>query len=538
MREITLEELQANATKKRTEVQNTGIVDENNNQRIVSTNQINTNQDTINNNQTIETPMIQNAFSDMINTIERKKTEYNNQIAPIIEKNKKEMEEAEALGIDVSKEKLDDEAVQEKIRIAKENENKVNNIINTNTSDLESYIDADDQTNYIEIKDNNDTNKEEQITIADNNDDEHDDLDNLMKDLNSAEDDSISIKEEESVDEIRARFKESLSGVKVTKDPIDFTKFKILQKPVSSLSVLSDINSKNKVFKKADWVLFHTGISVTFAECKGTELNNLRKTIDASNEINSVIASLKFIYDHIIDNNKPQFEQWCKLIRTEDIESLYFGLYRACYADSNIIARTCPNDKCGKTSLININIKDMVEYEDDETKEKFNKIFNQDTTTSSHMQQSELLQISDDLAISYNHATLYSTFLQYASLPENITKQYSDTLNTMAYINGFFQIDHDNASLIPIEIKTYKNNINKSVISKLKIYIDILKTLTNDQYSILMAKLNSIITNPKITYVYPETTCPECGDKIPKSNIDSMLRMLFTRAQLVQVKSL
>ena len=538
MREITLEELQANATKKRTEVQNTGIVDENNNQRIVSTNQINTNQDTINNNQTIETPMIQNAFSDMINTIERKKTEYNNQIAPIIEKNKEEMEEAEALGIDVSKEKLDDEAVQEKIRIAKENENKVNNIINTNTSDLESYIDADDQTNYIEIKDNNDTNKEEQITIADNNDDEHDDLDNLMKDLNSAEDDSISIKEEESVDEIRARFKESLSGVKVTKDPIDFTKFKILQKPVSSLSVLSDINSKNKVFKKADWVLFHTGISVTFAECKGTELNNLRKTIDASNEINSVIASLKFIYDHIIDNNKPQFEQWCKLIRTEDIESLYFGLYRACYADSNIIARTCPNDKCGKTSLININIKDMVEYEDDETKEKFNKIFNQDTTTSSHMQESELLQISDDLAISYSHATLYSTFLQYASLPENITKQYSDTLNTMAYINGFFQIDHDNASLIPIEIKTYKNNINKSVISKLKIYIDILKTLTNDQYSVLMAKLNSIITNPKITYVYPETTCPECGDKIPKSNIDSMLRMLFTRAQLVQVKSL
>ena len=84
----------------------------------------------------------------------------------------------------------------------------------------------------------------------------------------------------------------------------------------------------------------------------------------------------------------------------------------------------------------------------------------------------------------------------------------------------------------------YRNNLNKSVIAKLKVYIEILKTLTNDQYNVLTAKLNTIIQNPKISYIYPETTCPECGAKINEEPIDSVMRLLFTRAQLVQVKSL
>ena len=483
-----------------------------------------------------ETPIVKNAFSSMLNTIENKKKRYEEEIVPIIEKNREEMEEAEMIGIDPTKEKLDDPEVQEKIRKARETKT-YNDIGSIDTSDL-NYEDEKIEQQYESINENISKeeikeNKSKKIEVE-----EDEDLDSLMDELKIVDDDISDIKEEETVEEIRSRFKESLSDVKITKDAVDFTKFKVVQKAISFSSALSDINAKVGSFKKADWVLYHTGRSITFAECKGTELNNLRKSIDASNEINSVISSLRFIYDHVIDANKPQFEQWCKLIRTEDIESLYFGLYRACYADSNIVPRSCTNDKCGKTSLINTNIKDMVKYENDEVKEQFNKIFNQDTTTSSHMKEAELFQISDDLAISYNYATLYSTFLQYASLPENITKKYSDTLNTMAYIDGFFKIDHENSCLIPIEVKTYKNNLNKTITSKLKTYIEILKTLTNDQYNVLMAKLNSIIDTPKISYIYPETTCPECGDTIPETAIESVLRMLFTRAQLVQVKSL
>ena len=74
--------------------------------------------------------------------------------------------------------------------------------------------------------------------------------------------------------------------------------------------------------------------------------------------------------------------------------------------------------------------------------------------------------------------------------------------------------------------------------SKLKTYIDILKTLSNDQYNVMVGKLDNVIGEAKISYIYPETTCPECGNTISEEPIDSMLSLLFTRAQLVQVKSL
>jgi hypothetical protein len=52
-----------------------------------------------------------------------------------------------------------------------------------------------------------------------------------------------------------------------------------------------------------------------------------------------------------------------------------------------------------------------------------------------------------------------------------------------------------------------------------------------------MGKLNNIISVPKITFVRPECKCPICGATIAEQPVQSMLNLLFTRAQLVQVKS-
>ena len=163
---------------------------------------------------------------------------------------------------------------------------------------------------------------------------------------------------------------------------------------------------------------------------------------------------------------------------------------------------------------------------------------NRDTTTDTTDVESELIQISDDFVISCAMPTLYSTFIQYATLKSEVIDKYSDILNTMAYIDGFYSIDRDTMELVPMSIKEYPNNLNKTVLSKLKVYTDILKTLTNDQYNVLTTKLNNIIQDSKITYIYPETTCPECGVTIPEENVGSVLNLLFTRAQLVQIKSL
>jgi hypothetical protein len=284
---------------------------------------------------------------------------------------------------------------------------------------------------------------------------------------------------------------------------------------------------------------------MTFEECSGPELDALRKTINNSNGVNGVIASLRFVYNHNIDANKKSFEAWCKSIRTEDIESLYFGMYKACYGDTNLIARADRNDNdknkdkgCGKTSLIDTPIGDMIKCKDDEAKKLYDELMSQDTTNPGSKVKSQTMVISDDFVVSYTDPTLYSTFIQYASLKPEITNKYSDQLNTMAYIDGFYKIDYANNKLIPIAIKEYPNNINKTVMSKLKTYIDILKTLSNDQYNVMVAKLDSVIGESKISYIYPEAVCPECGNTIPEEPVDSMLSLLFTRAQWVQVKSL
>ena len=162
----------------------------------------------------------------------------------------------------------------------------------------------------------------------------------------------------------------------------------------------------------------------------------------------------------------------------------------------------------------------------------------QDTTSTNTKIKSKLIQASDSIAISYSDPTLYTTFIQFSTLPSNIVDKYSDLLNSLAYINGFYAIDPVNKKLKPINVKVYPNNLNKTILSKLKVYTEILKTLNNDQYNVLTAKLNNLIGDSKISYIYPKTTCPECGAEIPEEEVESVLSLLFTRAQLAQVKSL
>lgn len=367
-------------------------------------------------------------------------------------------------------------------------------------------------------------------------DNDQGELDDLLKDID-AEDEKFNVEaDEETPEEMRARFKESMDSVVVTKNPLDLSKFNISTVPVASSSILN-IQHQSSIEKKADWPLYHTKRNMTFTAALGPELDNLRKTVQNSNPVNGVVASIKFVYNHIIDANKPPFEVWCKLIRTEDIESLYYGVYLATYSDSNLLARNC-EDGCKRTSLIDTDVYSMVKYADDTVKDEMSKLRELDSTTDDRKSKQILIQISDRYALSYTGATLYSTFIQYATLNKNITDKYSDILNTMAYIDNFFEIDAEKQELHPVAVRNFPNNLNKAVLSKLKVYTDILKTLTSDQYNILIGKLSNLIQEPKVTYVYPKTVCPECNKEIPEAPVESMINVLFTRAQLAQIKNL
>ena len=492
---------------------------------------------------TNDAPIVSDAFRAMDETLAEKKRFIQEEMMPIVMENAREMAMEREMGelektndtpeITSSEELFDNDFAEldDEIDTPKKNDGGVDVIPTISINDEET--EEKEEVSTPKAKKSKAVKEEVEEVNNDSGD-----LDELMKDLGiDEEEEDVIDTEEETTEELRERFKNSLSGVKITRNEIDLTKFQIAKEPISSAAILSTIGTSNK--KKCDHPLLHSKRNMTFEECSGPELDALRKTINNSNGINGVIASLRFVYNHNIDANKKSFEAWCKSIRTEDIESLYFGMYKACYGDTNLVARADAGDKgCNKTSLIDTPIADMIKFKDDDAKKLYDDLMIQDTTNPGGKIKSQTMVVSDDIVVSYSDPTLYSTFIQYASLKPEITEKYSDQLNTMAYIDGFFRIDHENMQLIPIAIKEYPNNINKTVMSKLKAYIDILKTLTNDQYNIMVSKLDNIVGDSKISYIYPEAKCPECDNDIPEEPVESMLNLLFTRAQLVQVKSL
>ena len=342
----------------------------------------------------------------------------------------------------------EDESV-DKIEVKQEdsstNENMVNdnpaiytpsNIENTpNTASLDDLIAEEESSKPEEhIIDNRDVsiNKNtETFTLPPSEYDEGaENLDKFIADIDRASGERTD-NGSEPVEEVRAKIEKFFNTKgRVNNDPVDLKQFTIRQKPVSSSFILNSLQ-KNSTLKKADWVLYATGRPMRFIECTGPEIDTLRNNMTSGNDINRVIESLKFLYNHVDDANKPPFEAWCKLIRNEDIDSAYFGIYRACYANNNWITRLCP--KCNKTSLIETDINAMVKFggendNSDEIKAKFNKILSGDTTTASDSLKSNLMQLSDSIAVSYSPGTLYSTFIQYATLGNDITNKYGETI--------------------------------------------------------------------------------------------------------------
>ena len=478
-----------------------------------------------------DAPIVANAFAAMDATLAEKKRFYEEEVVPVMMENAREMALEKELGESV------EEGLDEQPTVSNEDLDDFAGLDEPEVKDEGVFVAPTINIEQEEVKAEDEQVKEvaqskvEQATDTST-------FDDMMKDLGFEDEvEDVIDTEEETTEELRERFKASLSSISITRNPIDLSKFQIAKEPVSSAMVLSNIGTSTK--KRCDHPLLHSRRNMTFEECSGPELDALRKTINNSNGVNGVIASLRFVYNHNVDPNKKSFEAWCKSIRTEDIESLYFGMYKACYGDTNLIARAHADDKaCNKTSLIDTPIASMLKLKDDEAQKLYDDLMMQDTTNPGSKVKSQTMVISDDFVISYTDPTLYSTFIQYASLKPEITQKYPDQLNTMAYIDGFFRIDYDNSQLIPIAIKEYPNNINKTVMSKLKTYVDILKTLNSDQYNVMVAKLDNVIGDPKISYIYPETKCPECDGTIAEEPIDSMLSLLFTRAQLVQVKSL
>lgn len=403
---------------------------------------------------------------------------------------------------------------------------------------------ADTNTSTEQVK----TTVEVKPTVEDKKDEEEpteikiDDFDDLLHELEDddyvstdSDDDDFENEEEEDADEVRKRMVDAVDKeirAKLFVNKFDPTKLKISKKP-TSISFALNYNTTTK--STADFPLYYTQHCSKFKECTGTELQTLQTKIDAGNEMTSVIEAVKFNYDHIVDPNKPAtFEAWAKMVRTEDVESMYFGVYKATYYSSNLMPVTCTH--CNTSNLVKVPVNDMVKPANDDVKAEMDKLFQQDTTFPYPEVKSELIQVSDRLFAAIKPPSIYDAFVQFSSISPENQRKFQLILNLISCIDTFYFLNNE-GELSPIEIRTDPTNIKKTVTRKVKDYGSLIKTLTADQYATFITKINSLMQDPKISFIIPEVECPKCHKKIPSQPIDSMLRILFTRAQLAQIKN-
>lgn len=324
--------------------------------------------------------------------------------------------------------------------------------------------------------------------------------------------------------------------IKPVENKTNLSMFKIRTKPIAVTKALS-VNNDNTKENVSDWVLPNTGVSISMREFSGSEIEMLNPENRAQNLINTYIRIYSTIYRHVVDPNKPKtLEEWVKKISVFDIRHLMFAVYKASYEQSNYIPYFCQNDKCNKAELIKVNIDDMVEFGDEETKAKFKQILEKDTTSASTIEET-LVQLSDNYAVGLATPSIYKVIFENAVLENNdeFYQKYSDILSKISFITNFYTINYDTQELVPIDTRPDSNDLKKTVQNKVKIYNRILNTLTSDQYFLFEQAINDIsMKEMDITYIIPEHTCTKCGTKIEKETVDP-LQMVFIRHRLTRV---
>ena len=357
-----------------------------------------------------------------------------------------------------------------------------------------------------------------------------------FKDLDS-EGDDVEEKEDPFEDEhMKELQKEITEKIQVVSEKFDLKSFSIAKKPISYQTALRKEETNERV---TDWVLMSSNRHIAFTSFSGVQLEKINPSSSGRNAINSIRTQWQEIFEHVVDPYKPEtLEQWVKTIRYTDIENIYFGIYVSNFIDSNFIPYTCEHCKSMFLSD-NMNILDMLKYKNKEAEEKFKRLYNEEPTPASAKYPTEIVPISDEIAVEIKNPSIYDVLFEPAALDANFRDKYEEVLSLMVYIDAMYRIDRSNSTLIPIAVKEYPSNMAKTVKSKIITYSKILSSLKVDSYSILRAFIRQMVTDKEeeLKFQIPEVTCSKCGTVIKKEE-RTALNILFTRHQLAALATM
>lgn len=446
---------------------------------------------------------------------------YENLIKPVQEANAKIIaENEERIAQAEINEELDDIENGGNIKIAdKRPADDLDKELEEDDTIAEDTVDTSSDNEY-NLDTISDEEFEKELGLDENDDDEIDPIPEMTEEERKAQE-----------DELTKEFNDLATPIKKS---FDLSTFKIASKPIS-ISMALKHATPAKV-QAADWVLPNAGRAFSMTALGGDEIEKFNVSGGGRNILNQYKDIYSIFYEHLLDSNKPKtFEAWLKTITFADNDHLIFGAYKATYQHSNILPYTCP--ECTKTFMQKVNIDDMVEYPDEETKNYVNDIRNGDTTSATKYEQ-ELFQVSDDYVFGIKSPSLYSSIIEGAVLDDRFRQKFGNTIAVLTYVDNVYLIDAANHTLAPVDYHPEPTNFARSTKKKVLSYYKILKQLNADEYQRLISKIFSYDAKEKrISYVMPACTCPKCGAVIPKATTPP-IDLLFTRHRLARLSNM
>ena len=352
---------------------------------------------------------------------------------------------------------------------------------------------------------------------------EEDDTDNV--DIDSSDSNKL-------FEDLKTEVKQKITPIR---NKINLAAFTIAQKSQSAQKVMRLAVQPHRNI--ADWVMYSAERPISVTGLSGPEILKLNPENSGRNRLNTFRDMYRVIYDHVYDGNKPEFETWLKQVRFNDLQHIYFALYMATFGGSNFLSYSCPNKKCNKVFIKDVEFKDMVKYASDEAKQKVQSILKLDTTSPSNdTYPVDLVQISDSYVFGLRIPSVWNVIIETASLSDKFLEKHGDLIDIVAYIDSIYYIDTANNQLIPVDTKPDPNDQAKTSARRIKVFYDIIQQLSSEEYFNLGAAIKEY-DNPgeQVTYMIPACTCPDCATEIPANDKISPDSMLFTRHQLAAI---
>lgn len=430
-------------------------------------------------------------------------------------------------------EQLAEERLEEEINSKEDVDDQINDVDNfdddlSDSIDIdysEDDLDKDDKNNKEENIDNNTLPSQEELDIDD------EDLDDI--DLDEEDDDEFDDEDDELSEQEIADLREAIKDKLKLDIPVNTSgEAKIsANKTISLNDVLSMQTSNANVI---DYPLMSAGRCVSMREFSGTEIESLNQGASGRNRFNTLKTIYHTLYDHIVDNNKPEFDKWLKVTSFMDIEHLYMAAYKASFNGANYIPFNCTNDKCNHVFLSdNIEIEDMIKFKDDAAKKKFYDILENSDTISKEdacLYKTKIVPVSPTIAIGFREPSIYNTIFENSVLDQNFINKYTRLLTMMVYIDNIYVIQ--NGEYIPVRCRVDRHSLAKTAKIRIVTYSKIIRTLPSDSYNNILAEIAKINDlGDEVKYQLPEITCPKCGQTIEATE-QTPTQLLFSRHQL------